>query len=297
MFPEIFAPDVRIGAPPDVFNADGQDWGLPPLDPHRMRAHGYDYWIRLLRASCRHARALRIDHAMALTRLYWIPPGHSPRDGAYVRYPMGDLLGILALESQRHATLVVGEDLGTVPRGFAAQLARAGILSWRVLYFERHGQGFRPAHAYSRRALVTANTHDLPPLAGFVRGSDLELRRQIGAIGSDAALADAQAERAATCRALARRLTREGILEERAALPPAPDLCAAVNSFLCRTPAPLVGVSLDDLAGETEPVNLPGASAERFPSWRRRMSLAIEALRSNPGVQAGLRAVDSRRRA
>ncbi len=297
MFPEVFAPGVRIGAPPDAFNADGQDWGLPPLNPQRMRDQGYDYWIRLLRASCSHARALRIDHAMALTRLYWIPPGRSPREGAYVRYPVGDLLGILALESQRHATAVVGEDLGTVPRGFAALLARAGILSWRVLYFERRGQAFRPAHAYSRRALVTANTHDLPPLAGFVRGRDLELRRQIGTLGSDAALADARAERAASCRALARRLSREGILGESAALPPVPDLCAAVNAFLCRTPAPLVGISLDDLAGESEPVNLPGASAERFPSWRRRMSLAMDSLRSHPGVQKGLRAVDSRRRA
>jgi 4-alpha-glucanotransferase len=296
MFPEIFAPGVRIGAPPDAFNADGQDWGLPPLDPHRMRDHGYDYWIRLLRASCRHARALRIDHAMALTRLFWIPPGLTPRDGAYVRYPLGELLGILALESQRHATAVIGEDLGTVPRGFAGQLARAGVLSWRVLYFERRGRGFRPAHAYSRRALVTANTHDLPPLIGFARGRDLELRRHIGAIPNEPALADARAERGATCRALARRLSREGILETRAALPSAPALCAAVNAFLCRTPAPLVGISLDDLAGETEPVNLPGISAELFPSWRRRMRLAIESLRSNPGVRLGLRAVASRRR-
>jgi 4-alpha-glucanotransferase len=296
MFPEITAPGVRIGAPPDSFNADGQEWGLPALDPHRMRERGYDYWIRLLQASCSHARALRIDHAMALTRLYWIPPGHSPRDGAYVRYPMGDLLGILALESQRHGTAVIGEDLGTVPRGFASQLARAGILSWRVLYFERSGQSFRPARAYSRRALATANTHDLPPLAGFAQGRDLELRRRIGAIPSASALAEARAERIATCRALARRLAREGILEERDALPPAPELCSAVNAFLCRTPAPLVGISLDDLAGETEPVNLPGIPAERFPSWRRRMSLAIESLRSDPGVQQGLRAVASRRR-
>jgi 4-alpha-glucanotransferase len=296
LFPGIFAPDVRIGAPPDAFNADGQDWGLPPLNPHRMREQGYDYWIQLLRASCSHARALRIDHAMALTRLYWIPPGHSPRDGAYVRYPVRDLLGILALESQRHGAAVIGEDLGTVPRGFAAQLARAGALSWRVLYFERRGRGFRPARSYSRRALVTANTHDLPPLAGFVRGRDLELRRQIGAIPSETALAEAQAERSAACRGLARRLTREGILGERTALPPPPELCAVVNSFLSRTPAPFVGISLDDLAGETEPVNLPGAPAELFPSWRRRMALAIESLRSHAGVRKGLRAVDSRRR-
>jgi len=296
MFRDQFVSGARMGAPPDAFSTDGQDWGLPPLDPRALREQGYDYWARVVRASCAHAGALRIDHAMALNRLYWIPTGHLPRDGAYIRYPAAELLGILALESQRRGTVVIGEDLGTVPAGFAAQLARSGILSWRVLYFERHRRGFRAARHYSRRALVTANTHDLAPLAGFVRGRDLELRRRVGAIEDEDALAAARAERDAACRALARRLAREDILPRGAELPAPPALCAVVHAFLSRTPAPLVGISLDDLAGETEPVNLPGTPPDRFPHWRRRMALAIESLRSDRGVGEGLRAIETDRR-
>jgi 4-alpha-glucanotransferase len=294
MFQGLFAAGARIGAPPDEFNPAGQDWGMPPLVPRRLRDQAYGYWSQLLRASFAHAHALRIDHAMALTRLYWIPSGRPPSEGAYVRYPARDLLGILALESRRHGALVIGEDLGTVPPAFSAQLAQWGILSWRVLYFERSGRGFRPSRTYSRRALVTANTHDLPPLAGFVQGRDLELRRQAGAIESDSALADAQSERRESCRALAQQLRAEGVLGAGEALPSPPRLCAAVNAFLCRTPAPLVGIALDDLVGETEPVNLPGTSQDRFPSWRRRMALPVEGLRSQPGVQLVLGAVSRR---
>lgn len=294
MFQGLFATGARMGAPPDEFNPAGQEWGMPPLDPRRLRNQAYSYWSQLLRASFAHAHALRIDHAMALTRLYWIPSGRPPGDGAYVRYPARELLGILALESHRHGALVVGEDLGTVPPAFSAQLARWGILSWRVLYFERSGRGFRPSRTYSRRALVTANTHDLPPLAGFVQGRDLELRRQVGAIESDTALAKAQDERREACRALARRLRAEAILGEGETLPPPPRLCAAVSAFLCRTPAPLVGIALDDLVGETEPVNLPGMTPDRFPSWRRRMALPVEGLHSHPGVRMALRAVSRR---
>lgn len=296
MFRDVFTSDVRMGAPPDAFSSDGQDWGLPPLDPRTLRERGYDYWIRVLRASCAHAGALRIDHAMALTRLYWIPSGHPPKDGAYVRYPAAELFGILALESQRCGTVAIGEDLGTVPTGFAAQLARWGVLSWRVLYFERHRRGFRAARHYSPRALVTANTHDLAPLAGFACGRDLELRRRVGAIESDAALAAARAERDADCRSLARRLVREDLLARGAELPAPPALGTAVHAFLSRTPAPLVGISLDDLAGETEPVHLPGTAPDAFPHWRRRMGLALESLDADPGVGEGLRAVQQDRR-
>ncbi|MEN8183869.1 MAG: 4-alpha-glucanotransferase, partial [Myxococcota bacterium] len=294
MFQGLFASDARMGAPPDEFNPAGQDWGMPPLDPRRLRNQAYGYWSQLLRASFAHAHALRIDHAMALTRLYWIPSGRPPNEGAYVRYPARDLLGILALESRRHGALVIGEDLGTVPRAFSAQLARWGILSWRVLYFERSGRGFRPSRSYSHRALVTANTHDLAPLAGFVLGRDLELQRQAGVIESDRALADAQSERREWCGALAQRLRAEAILGEGKALPPPPGLCAAVSAFLCRTPAQLVGIALDDLAGETEPVNLPGTSHDRFPNWRRRMALPIDALRSDPRAREALRAASRR---
>jgi 4-alpha-glucanotransferase len=154
-----------------------------------------------------------------------------------------------------------------------------------VLYFARGARGFRASRRYSRRALVTANTHDLPPLAGFVRGRDLELRRRVGAIGSDRELAAAQAERAASCRALAKRLAAEGILDAGEPLPAPPRLSATIHAFLSRTPAPLVGLALDDLAGESEPVNLPGIGPDRFPSWRRRMACSLEEI---PPLLSGL---------
>jgi 4-alpha-glucanotransferase len=296
MFPGLFAHGASIGAPPDEFAPRGQDWSTPPPDPARLLADGYQGFARILRAAFAHVGALRVDHAMGLARLWWIPAGCPPEEGAYVRYPVDDLFGVLALESRRAGAIVVAEDLGTLPAGFAARLARRGILSSRVLYFERRGQSFRPARSWSRRALVTANTHDLPPLAGFFAGTDLELRRSVGEIASDEELARARRGRAAAGRALARRLAAEKLLPRGTPLPPPPALAAAVTAFLCRTPAPLVGVALDDLVGETEPLNLPGVPADRHPSWTRRLRVPLEALASHPGVRAGLAAVPPSRK-
>jgi 4-alpha-glucanotransferase len=286
-FPGLFVEGATVGAPPDDFAEAGQDWGLPPLDPRRLRSQAYAYWVRLLRSAFAHAGALRLDHVMGLARLFWIPAG---------RPPARELLGILALESQRHRALVIGEDLGTVPRGFASRLARWGVLSSRVLYFERRNGGFRPARSYSRRAVVTANTHDLPPLAGFMAGRDLAIRREIGQLGSAAELHETQRERREACAALLRRLAAEGLLRgERK--PPAPEeLSAAVIGFLCRTPAPLVGISLEDLTGETEPANVPGVSLDRFPSWTQRLRVPVEELASFPFARRVLAAVSRERR-
>jgi 4-alpha-glucanotransferase len=295
-FPDLFADGANVGAPPDEFATSGQDWGLPPIDPHRLRAQAYGYWIRVLRSAFAHVGAIRIDHIMGLFRLYWIPEGLPATEGAYVRYPGRDLMGILALESQRSGALVIGEDLGTVPRGLAARLARRGILSSRVLYFERRGTSFRPSKRYSARALATANTHDLAPLAGFLSGRDLRLRREAGQIATDEAL-DAQLRvRDRDRDALCRRLAVEGLLPSGPA-PPHPDrFAAAVTAFLCRTPAPLVGLSLDDLVGETEPVNLPGVAGSDHPSWTRRMRVPLQQLSSNPCARASLQAVPPKRR-
>jgi 4-alpha-glucanotransferase len=295
-FPGLFAKGANVGAPPDAFSKAGQDWGFPPIDPLRLRNRSYDYWIRMLRAAFAHAGALRIDHIMGLFRLYWIPAGEAATEGAYVRYPARDLLGILALESQRSGALVIGEDLGTVPRGLAARLARWGILSSRVLYFEQRGGSFRPSKRYSRRALVTANTHDLAPLAGFLSGRDLRLRRQVGQIASDGELEARQLERSRDCAALRRRLAIEGLLPSAATPLPPDRFATAVTGFLCRTPAPLVGLSLDDLVGEAEPVNLPGVAADRHRSWTRRMRVSLDQLPSNPAVRSSLAAVPPERR-
>ncbi len=296
-FPGLAARGASAGAPPDDFAPEGQSWGFPPLDPRALREDGYEFWIRLLRSGFRHAGALRIDHAMSLTRLFWVPDGRPAREGAYVRYPEAELLAILALESRRHRALVIGEDLGTVPTGFAERLAERGVLSSRVLYFERRGEDFEPASAWSGRALATANTHDLPTLAGYGRGADLELRRRVGLLEDDAALEAARAERTRDFGALCRRLHAEGLLPDPADEPSTTRLAAAVSAFLGRTPSPLVGLAVDDLAGEPEPVNLPGASQEVHPSWTRRLAPPVEELGSHPVARAALAALpDARRR-
>ncbi|MFL5333904.1 MAG: 4-alpha-glucanotransferase, partial [Geminicoccaceae bacterium] len=179
--PGVVVNGARVGAPPDIFNPAGQDWGLPPFSPDALRAEAYRSFIDLIRANMRHAGGLRIDHVMALQHLYWIPAGYAPADGAYVAYALDDLLGILALESERHRCLVVGEDLGTVPAGFRERMAEAGVLSYRVLFFEWAPDGsFLAPEAYPERALATIGSHDLATLRGWWEGHDLLLKHRLG---------------------------------------------------------------------------------------------------------------------
>ncbi len=284
--PGLFAQGASLGAPPDAYAADGQDWGLPPLVPLRLRATGYAYLRRVLRESFRSAGALRIDHVMGLSRLFWIPSGHPGRDGTYVRQAEAELLGILALESVRAGALVVGEDLGTVPPELGPELASWGILSIRVLCFERDSTGFRPAADYPARALVLATTHDLPPLVGYLAGRDLELRRSLGGIADDAALAAARAERAEERTSLIARLRAEGDLPADDSTVDDAALGRAVNAFLARSPARLYAIGLDDLAGESEPLNLPGVPVEQHRSWSRRMKRTLEDIAADPETRA-----------
>jgi 4-alpha-glucanotransferase len=286
--PQLFLRGVSIGAPPDDYSATGQNWGLPPLDPRALREDGYRYWIRLLRATMRGAGALRIDHAMGLFRQFWIPHGMDGGRGAYVRFPADELLGILALEAHRHRALVVGEDLGTVPPEVPPALHRRGILSSRVFYFERDGSRFRAAAEYEPMALATANTHDMPTLAGFWRGRDIELRHRIGLADGDAARDQARA-RADDRRSVLERLAAEGVLPTAEEPASGAELRGAVHDFLCRTPSALVGFSLDDLVGEPEPVNLPGVPAEQFSAWTRKLATPVEALADDPDVRAAMR--------
>jgi 4-alpha-glucanotransferase len=288
-FPALFLDGASVGAPPDDYAPTGQDWSLPALDPHALTAGGYRYWTHLLRNALTHAGALRVDHVMGLLRQYWIPAGRPGTEGAYVRFPADDLLGILALEATRAGALVVGEDIGTVPAGFSHLMARWGILSSRVLYFERTSRGaFRAASRYTPRALATANTHDHVPLAGWWAGRDLALRRDFGFIDGAAAYDDARAARARERTALRRRLVADGALPARVGAPSDAVLRGAVHRFLCGTPAALVGVALDDLAGETEPVNVPGVGGDRYSSWTRRMRVSLEGLATTPAVATAL---------
>jgi 4-alpha-glucanotransferase len=276
---DLFVDGVSIGAPPDAYSDFGQKWGFPPLNPHALRQDRYRYLIRLLRSGFRHAGALRMDHVMGLFRLFWIPEGATGKEGAYVRYPSNDLLGILALESHRHRALVVGEDLGIVPGEVPPAMEKWSVLSSKVLYFERtSGGGFKPQSEYPELSLASANTHDMPTIAGFWSGRDVDLRCSLGLIEASRT-ADAVAEREHEREALVHRLREDGALPLREQVAKdasgVPIIKRAIHDFLCASPAALVALSLDDLGGETEPVNVPGVGADKFPVWSRKMRRTI----------------------
>jgi 4-alpha-glucanotransferase len=287
-FSDLFLPGIAVGAPPDGYAPQGQNWGLPPLDPYALVENRYAFWIALLRASLRHAGALRIDHVLGLFRQFWIPQGMTGAQGAYVRFPTEDMLGILALESVRHRAVIVGEDLGTVPEEVPGVLERWGVLSSRVMYFERESDGrFRPASSYPKLSLTTADTHDMATITGFWTARDIELQRMAGLIQSDESAAAARAHRDNERRFLVERLVAEGALKSSDAEAPSnAELRGAVHRFLCSTPAALVGIYLEDLVGEREPVNLPGVHSDVFQSWTRRLSHSLESIATDPDVAA-----------
>jgi 4-alpha-glucanotransferase len=276
--PRAVVTGARVGAPPDIYNPAGQNWGLPPFNPRALRAEGYRSFVQLIRANMRCAGGLRIDHVMALQQLYWVPQGGRPQEGAYVRYPLHDLVGILALESHRHRCLVVGEDLGTVPENFRERMAEANILSYRVLLFEQDqktGEFISPDR-YPALSLAVTGSHDLPTLRGWWAGADIELKQGLGLLpGID----EADAQRAARRRdkaALIEALRREGLVPADSE-PRFAELVRAVHAFLARSASALVMAQLDDLSDELEQVNVPG-SADEHPNWRRRLSLTLPEL-------------------
>lgn len=288
--PALYAGGARIGAPPDDFSPGGQDWGLPPPIPVTLQERGYAPFTALLRANMRHSGALRIDHVMALLRLFWIPPGLSPQAGAYVEYPLADLLGILALESQRQRCLIIGEDLGTVPDELRAALAAAGVFSYRLLYFQKRWNEdgeFCPPGDYPAQALVAASTHDLPTLAGFWQGRDIDLREQLGLFPQPGQAENQRADRAADRARLLRALTAAGLVpvEPTADRPWSSELVLAVHSYLARSPAQLLMVQPEDVCGQHEQANLPG-TIDQHPNWRRKLPLALDQWRAEPRLQA-----------
>jgi 4-alpha-glucanotransferase len=283
---------LAVGAPPDELSASGQEWGLPPPHPERMRASGYRTFAELLRANMRHAGALRIDHVMALERLYVIPKGASPKEGAYLKYPFADLVGVLALESERHRCLVIGEDLGTVPEGFRERAAAASILSYRVLRFERDAHRFFAPSEYPRLAVAVCSNHDLPTLSGWWQGADLTLEHEHGVLSAED-LAGARQRRDADRSALLELLHREQLLPFWVADPTYEELFGAVHALLGRTRALLVLAQLDDVLREHRPVNVP--STPQYPNWRRRYGTSVEELGSEPLLAAVAAAFGARR--
>lgn len=296
-----FAAGVSVGAPPDLLNRLGQNWGLVPFNPLALADGGYAPWIQSLRANMRHAGALRVDHAMALLHGFWIPDGLDATRGAYISFPLEPLTRILALESRRHRCIVVGEDLGTVPPGFRETMAESGVLSYRLMLFERVGEGlFARPETYPENALVMFATHDLPTLAGFWSGKDLHLRRELRQYPSDEVRDADIADRAADRQRLIDALIDAGLwshdaptLDETGTL--SPELAKAVQLYLARTPSRLMMVQLEDLLRLQEMVNLPG-TVDQHPNWRRRLPVDITTLFSLPATTDQLDAVDAERR-
>ncbi len=284
--PVTVAGRVRVGAPPDDFSPKGQDWGLAPLAPLALRAQAYAPFVELLRRNMAHAGALRVDHVLGLRRSFWLPPERELA-GAYVRYPLDDLLGLIALEAGRARCLVIGEDLGTVPEGFRETLVERGLLGCRVLYFERDREGrFRGSASYPSACLASIGTHDLPTLAGFWLGRDIDWRERLGLFADPAQPARERAERARTRQQLLELLAAEGLLPAGLdpASPPAQlpwSVVLALHRLLARSPAEIVVMQLEDALQLVEQANLPGTTAEH-PNWRRRLEVPLERLKTDP---------------
>jgi 4-alpha-glucanotransferase len=292
----LIAAGISTGAPPDDFALQGQSWGLPPFNPHALRDAAYRPFIACLRANMRHAGALRIDHVMGFARLFWIPAAAPPAAGGYVRYPLDELLAIAALESRRAGCAIVGEDLGTVPAGLRERLNAAGILSMRLLYFERRDDGgFRAAESYPELAHVAIGTHDLPTFPGYWREHDIALRAALGLLPAPDSEMRLRQDRARARAALIALLYGAGLLpspDEAAA--DIPELVDAAYRFLAATPSRLLMVHLEDLLGVMDQVNLPG-TVEEHPNWRRKLPLRWEDLATLPQLRRLAEALSRRR--
>jgi len=281
-----FVSGCRVGSPPDDFALDGQDWGFPPPNAEVHRANGYRLFAETIRRNARYGGALRMDHVMRLFRLYWIPDGFDAAHGAYVRDVSLDLLRVLALESVRNRVVVVGEDLGTVEPVIRETLEQFGVLSYRLFYFEKDARGgFRRYPDYPRQALVSSTTHDLPTLAGFWIGADLDARRAAGMLDQAGFEAQSQSrleEKQKMLDVLFELDLMPSTFPRRAADYPVMtgELHNAIVGFLALTPSQLLVINQEDLTKETEQQNLPGTTWQ-YPNWGRKMRFSLEELRND----------------
>jgi len=277
----------RVGSPPDDFSPEGQDWSFPPPNSDHHRQTGYELFADSIRKNARAGGALRMDHVMRFFRLFWIPDGWKATDGAYVRDYHEDLLRILALESVRNRVVLIGEDLGTVQPAIREALERFGVLSYRLLYFERaEGGRFRLPNEYPRQALVSVTTHDLPTLAGFWEGVDIEARKKAGLLADEDSYKKQLAERARDKQRLLETLVELNLLpdwfpRQASAVPELTgELHNAIVGFLVSTPSMLMVLNQEDLFKQMDQQNLPG-STWQYPNWRRKMRFRLEELRAN----------------
>ena len=278
MLRDVLTSGISVGAPPDMFNQQGQDWSQPPWHPRHLAESGYAAYRDMIRTILRHAGGIRVDHILGLFRLWWIPQdAASPAEGAYVYYDHEALIGILALEAQRAGAVVIGEDLGVFEPWVQDYLAERGVLGTSILWFEQTDDGPRAPEEYRVGALTSVNTHDLPPTAGYLAGEHVNLREELGLLNrpvEEERAADSEAQEA-----VLEALRRRGLLPE-----PAPGQVAgqlegdaarqaveALHGFILQTPSVLLGVALADLVGEKKTQNQPG-TADEYPNWRIPLS-------------------------
>jgi 4-alpha-glucanotransferase len=271
---DILAADTSVGAPPDRYIVNGQDWGLPPFVPHRLAAAGYEPFVQTVRAALRHAGGLRIDHVMGLFRLFWIPRGLTPADGAFVRYPADDLLGIVALESVRARAFVVGEDLGTVEDGVRETLAERAILSYKVVWFEPG-----PPSQYPAQSLAAVTTHDLPTIRGLWTGTDVDQQRAVGLQPNEAGLAEMR-ERLKTMIDVDDAAPLEKVVEE-------------THRLLAEAPCAVVTATLDDALLVEDRPNMPGTVVGT--NWSLALPKPIEDIETDPIALSVARSLNTAR--
>ncbi len=298
---ELYCLKATVGAPPDILGPQGQNWGLPPMDPHILVDRAYEPFIELLRANMKQCGALRIDHVMSLLRLWWIPCGDTAAQGAYIHYPVDDMLSILALESQRHHCMVIGEDLGIVPVEIVSKLQASGVYSYKVLFFEKdYEKIFRAPEAYPEQSMAVATTHDLPTLRGYWDSGDLTLGKTLGLYPDEVMLCGLYQDRELTKQGLLDALHKYGCLPKHAGrkaslINMTPMLNCAMQRYIAGSNSALLGLQPEDWLDMAEPVNVPGTNLQ-YKNWRRKLSVSLETMFADERVNRLIKDLDKRRK-
>lgn len=298
---ELYSIQASIGAPPDILGPLGQNWGVAPINPHVLVERGYMPFIDLLRANMENCGALRIDHVMSLLRLWWVPQGESAANGAYVSYPVDDLLAILALESQRMRCMVIGEDLGIVPAEIISKLRDYGVFSYKVLWFEHDDEKkVRAPEQWAVQAMAVITTHDLPTMRGYWESYDFELGEQLGLYPDPVMLEELRKEREIAKQHLLDALQVDNNLKEQTVSNAALDamslaLNQKIHHFVAGTNSALLGLQPEDWQDMLEPVNIPGTSTE-YANWRRKLTQTLEEMFASEQVNALLEDVNQQRK-
>ena len=298
---DLYCTDASVGAPPDILGPLGQNWGLPPMDPIKLYEQGYQPIIDLFSSNMNASGALRIDHVMALLRLWWVYKGDDACEGGYVAYPVDDLLGILALESQRNQSLVIGEDLGTVPKEIRSKLADNGMYSYRVFFFEQAEDGgfYSPSH-YPCQSMATLTTHDMPTLSGYWHCDDLALGKEVGLYPDEDVLASLYDSRHENKQHILNSLHGHGsvsgkINQDVNQVGMCTELNYGMQTHMATGSSALLSLQLEDWLEMDKPVNIPGTFKE-YPNWKRKLSRNLEDIFSNPNIAELAKSLSNRRK-